>query len=169
MLSLEPLDSIFARARVTDETLRQARGASRDQTIARLAPVLAKARAFPEGFWHPEDIESALEVMGERLVELGVEREVIPEAQLARLMEEHADDLEEDALRRRQIGMTLQAANASLSRRGEPARFYAFAEDVPGYESDEPVWLLLTADERARLLGLDVLEEPSGLEASFNP
>ncbi len=42
--------------------------------------------------------------------------------------------------------------NAALERDASRYRLYGFAEDVAGWESDEPVIMLLTGSERGRLV-----------------
>ncbi len=125
---------------------------------AQFVEQLANARAFPGGWWHATDIESAISVMSSRLEELGVEV-AFPvaslEAQLS--LAEVASDDDENVLRRASIRLVLGEINRALTDAGGAARFFQFAEDVPGWESDEPVWLLLTSDERDQLVAIRML------------
>jgi len=54
--------------------------------------------------------------------------------------------------RRGSIALVLGEVNRALTQAGESARFFQFADDVSGWETDEPVWLLLTDDERDQLV-----------------
>jgi hypothetical protein len=160
MIPLEPLDALLARASLPLKPLSA-------PLRPRVLPVLARARAFPEGFWHPEDVESGLEVMEARLEELGIDPEVLRDLPAAA---DGAGDVTEDEERRHAIGRALRHVNAALASGGRPERFHAFADEgLVGWESDEPVWLLLTAEERARVLEGGLLEEPTGIEAAYTP
>jgi len=65
---------------------------------------------------------------------------------------EIANDDDEDAVRRGSIALVLGEVNRALTQAGESAPFFQFADDVSGWETDEPVWLLLTDDERDQLV-----------------
>ena len=117
--------------------------------------------SFPAGFWHTEAHEDLAEVVLARFAELGI---ALDEAWLVGL------DLDVEPLtgpedyetgpgseawaRKDQIARICAAANAALDG---PRRFYEFAEDVPGWEFDEPVWLFLDEDERRQLLALGIV------------
>lgn len=120
--------------------------------------------SFPRGYWHSEVHEDLVELAEDTFHELGVD---LPPDLLASV------DLEVETLsgpedyetgpgsdswaRREQIRRICSAANAVLS--GD-RRFYAFAEDLPEWAFDEPVWLLLSAEERDRMLELGVVRAP---------
>ena len=62
------------------------------------------------------------------------------------------------ASRRRQLSCVAGRVNTAAGPTVGARRLYEFVEDIPGWESDEPVWLLLlNADERARLLALGIV------------
>ena len=75
-------------------------------------------------------------------------------AELQGAVHSHPD---EEAARRLQIARVAACLNAVAGAADGARRLYAFAEDIPGWEAHEPVWLLLTADERARLLALGIV------------
>ena len=50
--------------------------------------------------------------------------------------------------------------NALLTQRGSTHTFFPFAEDLVGWESDEPVWMLLTEEERRVLLEMGIARQP---------
>jgi hypothetical protein len=121
---------------------------------------LAADRGFPGGFWHPEDEEGLVGVMGSWL-----ERNALPNllsdpkltAELQRIAEAHpGGDEEEDEARRMQVTCVAARVNETSGAKGT-RRLYEFAEDIQGWEADEPVWLFLTTDERTRLLALGIV------------
>jgi len=119
---------------------------------------LAHERAFPAGFWHPEDEAGLLAVMTDALKDLGapdVLSDQALRAELRRAVESHPDD--ENKARRVQISRVAARINGTVGPAASARRLYAFAEDIPGWEAGEPVWLHLTADERARLLALGIV------------
>jgi hypothetical protein len=134
----------------------------------RLAPALQRARGFPQGFWHPEDESGAREVMSATLALLGMDARALPPDVVAELAARFGSMDDEDAARRHQIGSALRTVNAWLAASGDERRFRAFAEDVPGWESDEPVWLLLIPVERERLLDLGIVNVPGGIEGEYD-
>jgi len=118
---------------------------------------LAEDRGFPGGFWHPEDEEGLLDVVGSRLEGLGLPDVRSDDALRAELRELAESDPDEEQARRRQIARVAARVNEAAGAAADARRLYAFAEDIPGWEADEPVWLLLTADERARLVALGII------------
>jgi len=123
---------------------------------------LAHERGFPGGFWHAGDQDGMLDVIGSRLKDLGLPDLLADEklrAELKRLgdIQPGASDADEDQARRRQISCVAGRVNTVAGPTAGARRLYEFAEDIPGWESDEPVWLLLNADERARLLALGIV------------
>jgi hypothetical protein len=50
----------------------------------------------------------------------------------------------------------MNAVNATLPA-DAPRRFFKFAEDLPTWEFDEPVWLWLTQGQREQLLALGIV------------
>jgi hypothetical protein len=130
----------------------------------RLVSKLAKERSFPAGFWHPEDADGLADVMRGCLADLGLAPDVVSDALIASLVEQFARLDDEDAARRHQIGAALHVVNRALTGR----RFYAFAEGVPGWESDEPVWILLSPEEHALLVGTGLFHPPVGIEREYD-
>jgi hypothetical protein len=133
------------------------------QTISREAcgDFLAHDRGFPAGFWHPDDEVACLDVMGGALKNLGAP-DVLSDptfrAELQRAVKLHPpDDEGEDKARRHQIALVAARVNAAAGPAASTRRLYQFAEDIPGWDAEEPVWLYLTADERARLLALGIV------------
>ncbi len=135
----------------------------------RFGRALARDRGFPQGWWHGDDLESAVKVMEARLTELGLVAPLDLE-DLRRATRGFVGVLEgEDLLRRHTIGHAAREANGFLAGMERPERLYAFADDVPGWELEEPVWLLLTTPERARLLEVGLLRPPQGVEREYDP
>jgi hypothetical protein len=128
-----------------------------------LGGFLAVERGFPRGFWHPGDEEGLLDVIASRVADLGLPSDLLSDATLRSELQRIAEsdpaesDADEDRARRRQIACVAARINAAAGPAMGARRLYAFAEDIPGWEPDEPVWLLLNADERARLLALGIL------------
>jgi len=124
---------------------------------ARMLHVLS----FPQGFWHTEAIDDLVDLVSDTFEELGIE---LDEAWVRGLELDveplyGPEDYEtgpgsEAWARKEQVERICVAANAVLDG---PRRFYQFAEDVPGWEFDEAVWLFLDASERERLLELDIV------------
>lgn len=128
---------------------------------------LSKERGFPGGFWHAGDEHGLLDVIGSRLAGLGLSSDLLSDelrAELRRLAESDpgVSDAGEDQARRRQIACVAARINTAAGPAASARRLYAFAEDIPGWEADEPVWLLLNADERARLLALGIVHPLAG-------
>jgi len=123
---------------------------------------LANERGFPAGFWHPDDEHGLLDVMGNALKDLGVTAAVLSDetlrAELKHAVELHPrDDEGEDKARRLQIARVAARVNTAAGPAASARRLYQFAEDIPDWDAEEPVWLHLTADERARLLALGIV------------
>lgn len=129
---------------------------------------LADERGFPGGFWHAQDEEGLQDVIGSRLADLGVPGDLLSDeklrAELKRLgtLDAGTSDADEDKARRRQIACVAARVNAVAGPAAGARRLYGFAEGIPGWEADEPVWLLLNADERARLLALGIVRPLAG-------
>lgn len=140
-----------------------------EQRRAQLLHTLVRERAFPDGWWHGDDLESAVRVMQGRFADLGL---VAPLdlKDLQRTAQGHVVQLEgEDVLRRHLIGHVVREANGFLAGLERAHRFYAFASNLPNWNPAEPVWLLLTADERTQLLSAGVLHLASGIERRYDP
>lgn len=140
-----------------------------EQRRASMLHTLLKERAFPDGWWHGDDLDSAIRVMQSRFTDLGL---VAPLdlKDLQRSARGHVVQLEgEDVLRRHLIGHVVREANGFLAGLERAERFYAFASTLPGWNPAEPVWLLLTPDERAQLLATGVLHLAVGLERRYDP
>jgi hypothetical protein len=124
---------------------------------------LLSERGFPGGFWHPQDDGGLLDVVGGWMTEAGLPGDPMADeklrAELKRIAESTAEpsDAAEDLARRRQIHCVAARVNSTVGPAAGARRLYQFAEDVPGWEPDEPVWLFLNADERARLLALGIV------------
>ncbi len=117
------------------------------------------ALSFPQGFWHVEatdDLERMLDLSFE---DLNLD---LPEGFVARLLpsldvEEYVTkDSDEQPARIEQLKRIVAAVNASLPE-DEPRRIEQFAEDLPWWEHQEPVYVLLTPDLRDRLVSAGVL------------
>jgi hypothetical protein len=124
---------------------------------------LLRERGFPGGFWHPDDEDGLLEVFGDWMTEAGLPGGLLADekfrAELKRIAESTAEpsDAAEDQARRRQIHCVAARVNSTVGPAAGARRLYQFAENVPGWEPDEPVWLFLNAEERARLLALGIV------------
>lgn len=130
---------------------------------------LLTQRAFPDGWWHGDDLESAVRVMQARFTDLGLVAPLdLPDLQ--RSARGHVVELEgEDTLRRHLIGHVVREANGFLAGVERPERLFAFAPTLPNWNPAEPVWLLLTPAERTLLLKTEVLHLPSGVEKRYDP
>jgi len=121
-----------------------------------LGALLQAERGFPNGFWHAEDADGAFDVMLGCLEILGLDVKLLPETVVRAVVERQAgllrSDEDEDLARRREIADAIAHVNNRLEENHSPYQFFSFAEDLPGWESDEPVWMLLTEDERILLL-----------------
>ena len=160
-----------------DEIVRECAG-----DAPRMRAALQRSLGFPAGFWHPEEIESALDVMRGCLEDLGLGagEELLPEALVGQLVDGLADietEADEDAARRRQIGVVARHVNSELARGETGRRLRAFADDgqgcececeCEGWEGDEPVWLLVTAPQREHLLEKRIAWPPVGIEAEYD-
>ncbi|HTJ84910.1 MAG TPA: hypothetical protein VL400_24500 [Polyangiaceae bacterium] len=134
------------------------------RSVAALREDLYRAkRALVNGWWHADDVETALEMLGAGLARHEL-AELVPRTELLRDHElvwedfEQAavvgripHDLVEDRVRRRQIGITAVHVNAELARRGDARRFRCFGKALV-WETGEPPWLLVTPEEHTELL-----------------
>lgn len=113
-------------------------------------------RGFPQGFWHPEDLDDAIDTMRACLDDLEMDSAFVLAAQtdLANETASWLDEHDEDDARRLQITAVIAMANARLAASNAPHRFVEFEEPVAGWESDEPVWALVTGDELQLLTSL---------------
>jgi len=145
-----------------------------DQAVAagvsdpgRYVPALARL-SFPQAFWHTEALDDLRDVIDGVLGDLGV-RELLPWPEfLDQLMptlqvevETGPEDYEtgegsEQWGRIEQVTRIMTAVNAALPP-DAPKRFYRFAETLPGWESDEPVWLYLTQEQVEGLTQLGIV------------
>jgi hypothetical protein len=106
-------------------------------------------RSFIGGWWHAADTALAYEQLADYLGAL--ELEPLPLAELQMLIASVGDGaLDEDELRRHQIGTAARHANQQLAQLGRPERVRAFGERDTG--DDEPAWFVVTPDDHARLL-----------------
>ena len=121
-----------------------------------IGALLQSDRGFPNGFWHAQDADGALDVMIISLGNLGLDSTMLPEPFVRAVVERHAGSLctdeDEDLARRREIADAVLHVNSLLKKKHSPYRFFSFAEDMPGWESNEPVWMLLTEDERTTMI-----------------
>ena len=120
---------------------------------AELRTALQINLGFPGGFWHPE-APDALDVMRGCLEDLELNADLISLPMVLETIEALPDirsDEEEDAARRDQIAGILRQINPAIAETAG-RRFCAFNNTEPGWESDEPVWLLLTDAQRQALL-----------------
>jgi hypothetical protein len=124
---------------------------------------LLNERGFPCGFWHPDDDDGLLNVFGGWIADAGLPDELMADeklrAELRRIAESMAEptDAAEDEARRRQVRCVAERVNSMVGPGAGARRLYQFADDLPGWEPDEPVWLFLNADERARLVALGIV------------
>ena len=146
---MEPIETVLAKAAATGKP-----GSPPLEIGARLQ----SARGFPAGWWHADDLDGAHEVIAGCLTDLGVAPSLLSAAVLAGITIDPTAD--EDGRRRRQIAEAAGALNIALATAGSSYRFHQFADGVAGWESDEPVWLYLTDDERQLLLERGLLREP---------
>ncbi|MFO0565126.1 MAG: hypothetical protein U0263_05660 [Polyangiaceae bacterium] len=135
------------------------------RTLARLS--------FPQAYWHTEALDELRDVIHDILSELGAADhlpwpafvdELLPQLEVE--VETGPEDYErgegsEHHGRLVQIERIVDAVNRALPGHA-PKRFYRFAETLPEWESDEPVWLFLTAAQARRLLELGVVEADGG-------
>jgi hypothetical protein len=147
----ESVASLLARA-----DLRS--GRATPAQLAAILPALGAARGFPEGSWSPDDLPRATSTMHERFQSMGLE--LLKAEDIHRVLEE-LRSAEPSADRRRQIGQVLQRANRQLERASDPRRFRAYAEDLPGWDPDEPAWLLCDEAEHRMLTDMDLLRPRS--------
>lgn len=121
--------------------------------------------SFPQAVWHVEDDVALESILVAVLGQLGAADYLPGPDFYRRLVEEVAvdaefapedDDPEEYLARREQIAGLMSRINDALAPQCD-RRFYQFAEDLPGWEADEPVWLFLTEKQRERLLELGVV------------
>jgi hypothetical protein len=120
---------------------------------AELRAALQINLGFPGGFWHPEE-PAALDVMRGCLEDLALNAELISLPMVLETIEALPDirsDEEEDAARRDQIAAILRQITPAIAE-ADGRCFCAFGNTEPGWESDEPVWLLLTDAQRQALL-----------------
>ena len=117
--------------------------------------------AFPQGFWHTEALDDLVEVVVDAFEALGVGLDGAWVQSLDLDVEAMygPEDYEtgpgsEAWARKEQIERLCVAANAVLEG---SRRFHRFAEDLPDWAFDEPVWLYLDEGEREALLRLGVL------------
>jgi hypothetical protein len=129
---------------------------------------LETERAFPRGYWHPEDFEALKGVVRGCLDDMGVGADAVPDILLRAVIDDFAAERDEVVARRHQIGALAMHVNEVLAARESPYRLYAFARDLPGWESQEPVWLLLSADERKALMRMDVIHPPEEIEQLYD-
>jgi hypothetical protein len=129
-----------------------------------LERTLVDERAFPGGFWHPEDEHGLAAILRESGADLGLPIELFDDAFVAGLVERHGGrtdyDVDEEALRQRQLREIAAAVNAALTERGDPRRMHTFAPDLPGLEAeDHAFWAVCTDREARKLLGLGIVRE----------
>ena len=124
--------------------------------LAALGAAVQQVRGFPQGYWHPEALEDAIDTMRACLDDLEVESEFVQKAkaELATATTEWLEEHDEEDARRLQITAVMAMANARLLAVASPLAFVEFDEPVPGWEADEPVWVLVSAQERAWLATL---------------
>lgn len=169
-----PVAQLLAAESLDPDSIAKMRGGTAtlidfEERRGRCMRRIAGERAFPEGWWHGDDLDSALEVMMDRFTDLGLVSP-LDRADLAKVAKDHSSFIEgEDAVRRHVVGRAVREANGFLTGMGRAERFYAFASDVPGWDPNEPVWLLLTAPERELLLRTGVLHPPTDIELSYDP
>jgi len=107
---------------------------------------MKKLRPFIGGWWHAGDLASAAEQLHEALRAVGISADL---AEALAAINASVED--EDEARRHQIGVAARFANAQLATLGHVDRVRAFGESAD-FESDEPVWLIVTPAEHAELL-----------------
>jgi hypothetical protein len=123
--------------------------------------------SFPRQHWYTEDAAGRDAALRAGLEKLGLDvpSNLLAELDLEVQVETGPEDYEigpgtEDWGRREQIRRVCLAVNAALGA-GE-RRFYAYAEDLPGWPADfEPLWLWLSKLEDEQLRRLDILRAKS--------
>ncbi len=121
--------------------------------------------SFPQAVWHVEDDTALESILVAVLGQLGAAdylpgpdfyRRLVEEVAVDDEFEPEDYDPQEYLARRKQIVGLMRRLNDALPPECD-RRFYQFAEDLPGWEFDEPVWLYLTEEQRERLLELDIV------------
>jgi hypothetical protein len=127
-------------------------------------PAFIEQRSFVLGWWHATDLDEAIDLLSDGFakVRAGPELPDIEIGQATRALEGRG--VGEADIRRHQIGIAAHRANELLEKKGIAPRLRAFA--ARDLDRDEPVWLLVTEDERAALVG--ALGEPTGIEAQYD-
>lgn len=145
-----PLTQVLADAGIATT------GSHAAAALAAIGAAVQQARGFPQGFWHPEDLEDAIDTMRACLDDLELESAFVEtaRAELAAATTQWLEEHDEEDARRLQITAVMAMANARLSAVASPLAFIEFDEPVPGWERDEPVWVLASAEERAWLATL---------------
>lgn len=122
-----------------------------------------RTRQLIVGWWHAGDVESAIDVLTESLSGIGVAD--FPRERFTAWVEQAAGGIEEDDLRRHQIGFAATFANGELARAGDTRRVRALGR-VLEWETGEPAWLVLGSDEHAALIVL--AGAPRALERRYD-
>jgi hypothetical protein len=160
-LAKAPVEELLRRAGLAKEVDPGLRA----QRIPMLVELLGAAgRVFVTAWWHADDLDAVEEVLAASLATHGIEP--LPGAKLEAATEALEEKgIDEDDIRRHQIGLAARHANRGLERAGRSERVRAFDEKNSG-ESDEPLWLWVSPEEHAALLPL--LGSPEGLEAELD-
>ncbi len=155
---MKPIEEIL------DEVRRHKPGTPPPGMAERLGP-----RAFPGGWWHANEDDSAFDVMSGALGDFGLDVNFyLTQEYVSQLVAEHAPpegdfaDTSEDLARRRQIEACVAHINQKLVVQNSDLRFYAFEEDLPDWESNEPVILFLTMRERDVLVARGLVRPLAG-------
>ena len=150
--ALAPLAQVIAEAGLPASEAQAQAPAAR----AAIGVAVQQARGFPQGFWHPEELDDAIDIMRACLDDLGLDSAFVEgaRAELAAATTAWLEEHDEEDARRLQITAVMAMANARLQAVASPLAFVEFDEPVAGWEADEPVWVLARADERAWLASL---------------
>ena len=127
--------------------------------------------SFPQAFWHVGEDDEVELIVNDVFAQLGLslsanflQRVDLDVAMLLGPEDYETGPGSEAWARREQIRRICAAANELLQ--DQPRQFYQFAEELPGWEWDEPVWLLLSKEERRKLLELGVLSPHPATEST---
>lgn len=134
--------------------------------LDRVPPALDRALRSREtivGWWHADDIGSAIDVLAESLSGIGVAG--FPRERFEAWVDQAGGGIEEDDLRRHQIGFAATFASGELARAGDARRVRAMGR-VLERELGEPAWFVLDPDEHAALIVL--AGPPRALERRYD-
>lgn len=133
----------------------------------RLADALGRSeRTLTKAWWHAHDVVEACIQMNESLADHHLAARFDPMA-LDQWMAPLFDVVDEEQLRRHQLGVLALEANRALEAQDCDDRFRCFHRTL-AWEADEPPWLRVDPDEHATLITLFGGPRPGGIEAAYD-